>query len=115
MMAAFSARTGLVVGALALLAPVGLAHSAEPFVAAFEFKDGVIAPNRIEAPAGVPIRIEASNAGAAASEFESKDLKREKLIAAGGKVTINLSDLKPGEYQIFDDFHPEAKSILVAK
>jgi hypothetical protein len=118
MMPAVPARAGFgvgLVGVLALLAPGGPAHSAEPFVAAVEFKDGVVTPNRIEAPAGVPIRIEAANAGAAAAEFESKDLRREKIIAFGGKVTISLPDLKPGEYQFFDDFHPEAKGVLVVK
>ena len=38
-------------------------------------------------------------------EFESDDLKKEKLIGAGKKITLQISPLKAGEYKFYGDFH----------
>ncbi len=106
-------REGVLVAVLAL---TGAARGQEAPVLSIEFKDGVIAPQRLEAPAGAKFRLEVRNAGAAAAEFESKELKAEKLIAAGGKIVLNFRDLTPGDYKFFDDFHPDAPGgVLVVK
>ena len=105
----------LAAAALALAPFWGAARAGETPVVAIEFKDGTIIPARVEAPAGKAFRLEVINSGAAASEFESKELKREKIVAAGGKIILNFSELKPGDYKFFDDFHPEAAGVLVAK
>jgi hypothetical protein len=102
-------------GVLALATFCGAVRAEELPVVAIAFKDGAIIPARVEAPAGKAFRLEVINRGAAASEFESKELKREKIVAAGGKIILNFSALKPGDYAFFDDFHPEAAGVLVAK
>lgn len=67
-------------------------------------KDGKFEPAVLEVPAGKRFRIEVSNEGGKAIEFESKDLKQEKVVAPGAKVTVNVGALKPGEYRFFDEF-----------
>lgn len=108
-------RVWTAAAALGLMPVWGAARADGIPVVAIEFKDGAIIPARVEAPMGRAFRLEVTNSGAAASEFESKDLKREKIVAAGGKITLNFSDLKPGDYKFFDDFHPEAAGVLVVK
>ncbi len=81
-----------------------------------EFKDGVVTPNRFEAPAKTRIVLELVNTGETPAEFESKELRKEKVLAPGTSSTLVLRALDPGEYDFIDDFHPEAPaSVLVAK
>lgn len=68
-------------------------------------RDGVFTPAVIEVPAGKRVRLEVSNEGKTAMEFESRDLKQEKVIPPGGKATLTINAMKPGEYRFFDEFH----------
>ena len=79
-------------------------------------RDGVFEPTVIEVPAGQRIRIEISNEGKTPMEFESRDLKQEKIIPAGGKATVSINAMKAGEYRFFDEFHEKTgQGKLVAK
>ena len=81
-----------------------------------EFKDGTIAPMRIEVPAGKPFKIELHNTGKGAAEFESVEMHREKVIAPDSSTFFVVRRLDAGEYKFFDDFHPEApQALIVAK
>jgi len=80
-----------------------------------EMRDGVILPAVIEVPANTRFKLEISNTGQSPAEFESMELKREKALAAGSTSAIVFRTLDAGTYQVFDDFHPEAKATLVAK
>jgi heme/copper-type cytochrome/quinol oxidase subunit 2 len=80
------------------------------------FKDGVVTPNRLEVPANRRIVLELVNLGETPAEFESLELRKEKVLAPGSSSTLVLRTLDPGEYQFFDDFHPQAPpSVLIAK
>lgn len=68
-------------------------------------RDGVFEPAVIEVPAGQRVRLEIHNDGKTAMEFESRDLKQEKVIPPGGKATVTIGAMKPGEYRFFDEFH----------
>ena len=68
-------------------------------------RDGVFTPAVIEVPAGKRVRLEVSNEGKTPMEFESRDLKQEKVIPPGGKATLVINAMKPGEYRFFDEFH----------
>lgn len=68
-------------------------------------RDGVLEPAVIEAPAGKRFAIEVTNEGKAAMEFESHDLKVEKVIPPGRKATFTIRALKAGEYRFYDEFH----------
>jgi hypothetical protein len=103
---------------LGLAAPVlSSAARAEEEMPVFkiEMRDGVIEPTRIEVPANTRFKLEITNTGKTPVEFESNELKREKVLAAGSSSSIVFRRVEPGEYPFFDDFHPEAKAVLVAK
>lgn len=68
-------------------------------------RDGVFEPATIEVPAGRRVRLEVHNEGKAPMEFESRDLKQEKVIPPGGKATLTINAMKAGEYRFFDEFH----------
>ena len=59
----------------------------------------------LEYPAGKRFKIEITNAGKSAIEFESKELKQEKVLAPGAKSSVVINALKPGEYKFFDEYH----------
>ncbi len=100
--------------AFAFLANAGA--RAEDATFRIEFKDGVVTPKRLEVPASTRIVLELVNTGETPAEFESKELRKEKVLAPGASSSLVLRSLDPGEYQFFDDFHLDASpSILVAK
>ena len=70
-------------------------------------RDGRFDPARIEVAAGKRFKIEIENAAKGPIEFESKDLKQEKVLAPGAKSFVVINGLKPGEYRFFDDFNPD--------
>ena len=79
-------------------------------------RDGVFEPSVIEVPAGKRFRIEIANEGKTAIEFESRDLKQEKVVPPGGKATVTINALKAGEYKFFDEFHEKTgQGRIIAK
>jgi heme/copper-type cytochrome/quinol oxidase subunit 2 len=81
-----------------------------------EFKDGMVVPQRLEVPANRPFRLHLINAGDTPAEFESNELRKEKVLAPKSSSMLVFRTLDPGEYAFFDDFHPDApKAVLVAK
>jgi len=87
-------------------------------VASFKLvaRDGVFEPTLIEVPAGKRFRLEVSNEGKTAMEFESRELKQEKVIPPGKKATLTINALKAGEYKFVDEFHEETgQGKVVAK
>lgn len=81
-----------------------------------EFKDGVVVPQRLEVPANRQFRLHLINAGETPAEFESNELRKEKVLAPMSSSMLVFRTLDPGEYAFFDDFHPDApKAVLVAK
>lgn len=79
-------------------------------------RDGTFEPKTIEVPAGKRFKIEIANEGKGPIEFESRDLKQEKVLAAGAQSSVVINGLKPGTYIFFDDYHPDmAKGQIVAK
>ena len=92
-------------------------HAAEEMpVFKLSAKDGKFDPFKIDVPAGKRFKIELSNDGKGPMEFESKDLKQEKVLAAGAKSSIVINALKPGTYAFFDEYHMDApKGQIVVK
>jgi hypothetical protein len=67
-------------------------------------------------PAGKRFKLEVANEGKTAIEFESKDLKQEKVVAPGAKTSLSINALKAGEYKFVDEFHEStAKGKIIAK
>ena len=106
-----------------LIAPVLFAIVASPAHAAEEMpvykltvRDGLFEPATIEVPAGKRIKIEISNVGKGPIEFESKDLRQEKVLAPDAKSSVVINPPKPGTYTFFDEYHMDLpKGKIVAK
>jgi plastocyanin len=90
-----------------LLAAMLMAGSAYADDAAVKLvmRDGKFDPAVVEVPAGKRFKLEVVNQSKKAMEFESKDLKQEKIIAPGKSATFTINALKPGEYRFFDEFN----------
>ena len=79
-------------------------------------KSGQIIPQTLEVPANTRFRVQITNAGNDAAEFESVELRKESVLAQGVTRTQVFAPLKPGKYNFFDDFHPAtAKGVIFAK
>ncbi|WP_342162380.1 cupredoxin domain-containing protein [Methylobacterium sp. SD21] len=105
----------LTLAALLLLSSGASARADDMPVIKVEMRDGVILPAIIEVPANTRFKLEISNTGQSPVEFESLELKREKALAAGSTSSIVFRTIEAGSYDVFDDFHPDAKAKLVAK
>jgi hypothetical protein len=100
--------------ALALMAAPAVAEDLPVFQLAA--KGGKFIPNVIEVPAGKRFKIEIANEGPGAIEFESRELKQEKVLAPGAKSFVVINALKPGAYRFFDEYHQDtAQGTIVAK
>lgn len=79
-------------------------------------KDHQFAPARLEVPADKAIKLTVKNMDTSAEEFESHDLKREKVIQGNSEAQINIGPLKAGEYKFVGEFHEDsAHGVIVAK
>jgi hypothetical protein len=91
-------------GVTALCGVPALAHADDyPLT----IRDHRFEPTDITIPADTKIKLIVKNADASAEEFESPDLNREKVVAAGGQITVFIGPLSKGRYEFFGDFHPE--------
>jgi hypothetical protein len=95
-----------------LLAPVFLAlPTVVPALAAeavtLTLKNHQFVPSQVSVPAGERFRIEVENQDSTPAEFESADLRVEKIVVPGGKIAVTAGPLKPGIYKFFDDYHPD--------
>jgi hypothetical protein len=78
-------------------------------------RDNQFDPAELSVPAGQKIELHVTNQRAAASEFESAELRREKIVPPGEQVTVYVGPLRPGSYEFFDDFNPQTRGHLIAR
>lgn len=71
-------------------------------------KDHKFMPDVVELPADKKVNITIYNDDPTIEEFESLDLKREKIVLGNSSIKIVLAPLAPGEYKFFGDFHQES-------
>lgn len=105
-------------GAAVLLFAVlaaGTAQAQEMPTFKLEMKGGRFEPTEIVVPANTRFKLMLHNLGPDAEEFESLELKKEKVLAAGATSFLVFAPLKPGRYRFFGEFHPEtAQGHIVA-
>ncbi|MDY7578863.1 cupredoxin domain-containing protein [Herbaspirillum sp. RTI4] len=81
-----------------------------------EMSDGKLIPARLEVPAKTKFKIELHNIGTSAAEFESIQLRKEKVLGPGAQSFVVIAPLQPGEYKFFDDFHlDKPPGVIVVK
>jgi plastocyanin len=108
-----------VTATLAALLVAGLPAASgaeELFTLNLTARDGKFHPETLEVPAGRKFKLVIRNEGPGAEEFESLELKKEKVLAPGATSFLVFAPLKPGIYKFFGEFHPAtAKGQIVAK
>lgn len=73
-------------------------------------------PASIEVPANTKFQLIVKNADKTLEEFESHDLRKEKLVGGGKSIKLKMKALKPGKYLFFGEFHPKtAQGMIIAK
>ena len=73
-------------------------------------------PTELKIPAGQRVKLTVHNQDATPEEFESRDLKREKVIPAGAKATIFIGPLKSGRYAFSGEYNEAtAKGVVIAE
>ena len=79
-------------------------------------KDHRFQPTQIEIPSGQKVALVVQNQDPTPEEFESTELRREKVVSGGEQITVYIGPLKPGQYEFFGDFNPTtARGHIIAK
>ncbi|MCD2472466.1 cupredoxin domain-containing protein [Jiella sp. MQZ9-1] len=101
--------------AIALVAAPAMAASANHIVDV-TLKDHKFSPDKIEVPAGKPFKIRLKNVDKSADEFDSDDLRVEKVVGGGKTSIIRVQALKPGTYKFMGEYHSAtARGVVIAK
>ena len=107
-------RLGLLV--LALIFEHATSAMAQDAPYTLILKDHKFQPTEIEIPADKKITLIIKNQDPTPEEFESIELRREKVVPGGEQITVYIGPLKPGRYEFFGDFNPAtARGHIVAK
>ena len=101
----------LILGLLAFAAPA----LADDPVVNITLKDHIFIPAEVPVPARVKVKLVIKNEQTMSAEFESTALHREKIVTAGGEISLFVGPLEPGSYEFFDDFNKSSRGHLVVK
>jgi high-affinity iron transporter len=102
-------------GVMFLLGAVAAPARADDPSFSIVLKNNQFVPSEVQIPAGVKVKLVVRNDNPTASEFESTQLHREKLVTPGQEITVFVGPLDSGSYEFFDDLHPETRGHLVVK
>jgi len=101
---------------LALIPAMATGLAAQDPSYTLEIKDHQFHPTEIEIPAGQKIALIVKNNDTTPEEFESTELRREKVVPGGDQITVYIGPLKPGKYEFFGDFNPKtARGHIIAR
>ncbi|QEL12653.1 cupredoxin domain-containing protein [Kushneria phosphatilytica] len=103
---------------LALLTSLSLASTAyasELTEYTLTLHNGTLSPRTLHVKAGERFKITLKNTGNTPAEFESTSLRKEKVLGPSVTSFVVIHPLKPGSYDFFDDFHPDARGSLIAE
>lgn len=109
------AFAAVLAGAMPALVPsAALAADAKEF--RIVIRNHAFEPAELVVPADERVKLVVENRDPTPEEFESHDLRREKIIAGGRSATIWIGPLPAGEYVFFGEFNQEsAQGKLIAK
>ena len=93
----------LLLGLAASFAAPAVAADGDTFV--LTIKDHRFSPEELQVPAGKKLKLVVKNLDPTPEEFESHDLKREKVIKGKSEATLSIGPLKPGTYKFVGEYH----------
>jgi plastocyanin len=108
-------RTG---PALAVLAVISAAHAQAPAPPEIPLtiEQHKFTPEELKVKAGQTFVLVITNKDATPEEFESKELRVEKVIPANKTLKLRMPALKAGTYKFFGEYHEAtAKGTIVAE
>src|SRR5262245_43114726 len=106
----------LAAAAVTLIGPAALVHAQQAIAISMTVNDNQFEPDEVQPPADTQIKFTVKNLDPKPMEFESKDLKFEKIVSGGSQITLTVRGQKPGRYEFYDDFHEDTtKGFLVVK
>ena len=79
--------------------------SAENINLELKIQDHKFIPDILEVPEGKKAKIKIINEDNTVEEFESDELKREKIIPAKSYTIVSVGPLTKGKYKFFGEFH----------
>lgn len=106
-----------IVATLTLASFASLAtEAAEPATYEITLKDQAFTPAELKVPAGTPFIIKVKNENDAPAEFESKDMKFEKVVAGHAEILTKVKALPGGTFEFYDEYHEDtARGTVVAE
>ena len=94
----------------------GAAMAADPVETKLTIENNRFSPDEIKVKANTPFVIVVTNKDKTPEEFESKELRIEKVVPPGKTLRINVRALKPGTYPFVGEYHQQtAKGRVVAE
>jgi hypothetical protein len=104
-----------VAAVLAISAPALAAAEEGPSVT-LTLKDHKFTPATFTVPANQKVKLTVINQDPATEEFDSHDLKVERIVTPNGKATFAIGPLKPGAYHFMGEFHSAtAQGVVTAQ
>jgi plastocyanin len=108
-------RLGLVLGLLAAATAVRAQAPALPEIA-LTIEQHRFSPEEVKVKAGQAFVLAITNKDATPEEFESKELRVEKIIPANKTLKLRMPALKAGTYKFFGEYNEAtAKGRIVAE
>ncbi len=107
-------RTLVLVGLAALLALTPALAQADDLT--LTLKDHKFSPTEIKVPANKRVKLTVVNDDPTPEEFESHELRVEKVIPGKSKGVVRIGPLKPGRYPFYGEYHEStAKGVVIAE
>ncbi|SRR5207247_1181031 len=99
----------------AVVAP-SAATAADPAEIALTIEENRFQPEEVRVKAGAPFVLVVTNRDKTAEEFESRELRIEKVIPPGKTVRLRVPALKAGTYPFVGEYHEKtAKGRIIAE
>ena len=95
-------------GLLIAVANLSVSAYAESPVVELTIHEHRFEPADVKIPANTKIKLLIKNRDASSEEFESYELKREKVITGNSEGVVFIGPLSPGVYSFFGDFNPDS-------
>jgi plastocyanin len=105
-----------IIAGVALLAANGAALAEDGKNFTLTIKDHTFDPAEIKVEAGKPFTLTIKNLDATAEEFDSDDLKVEKVVTGNSEGVVHVHALKAGVYKFSGEYHEDtAHGVVTAE
>ena len=98
-------RLAAVVIVVLMIGATGATSRAADLEIPLTIENNTFAPAEVRVKASTPFVLVVTNKDKTPEEFESKELRLEKVVPPGQTVKIRVRALKPGTYKFFGEYH----------